>query len=46
MGVPLSRMFSTALVCAHEAGDACTQNDKKEGSAEPKEPPHGVDLVL
>ena len=30
-GVPLSRMFSTALVCAHEAGDACAQNDKKGG---------------
>ena len=33
--VPLSRTFSTVL----EAGDACAQNDKKGGSAEPKEPP-------
>ena len=33
------RVFSTALVRAHEAGDACAQNDKKGGSAEPKEPP-------
>ena len=38
-GVPLSRMFSTALVHAHEAGDAGSQNDKKGGSAELKEPP-------
>ena len=39
-GVSLSRtFFSTALVRAHEAGDACKQNDKKGGSAEPKEPP-------
>ena len=30
-GVLLSRTFSTALVRAHEAGDACTQNDKKGG---------------
>ena len=33
-GVPLSRTFSTVF-----ASDACTQNDKKGGSAEPKEPP-------
>ena len=32
-------MFSTALMHAHEAGDACAQNDKKGGSAEPMEPP-------
>ena len=38
-GVPLSRTFSTALVCMHEAGEACAQNDKKGGSTEPKEPP-------
>ena len=38
-GVPLSRTFSTALVRAHEAGDACTQNDKKGDSAETEEPP-------
>ena len=38
-GVPLSRTFSTALVRAHKAGDACVQNDIKGGSAEPKEPP-------
>ena len=39
VGVPLSRTFSTALVRTHKAGDACAQNDKKGGSAEPKEPP-------
>ena len=38
-GVPLFRTFSTVLVHANEAGDACVQNDKKGGSAEPKEPP-------
>ena len=38
-GVPLSRTFSTVLVCSHEVGNACVQNDKKGGSAEPKEPP-------
>ena len=38
-GVPLSRTFSTALVHAHEAGDACAQNDKKGCSVEPKETP-------
>ena len=38
-GVPLSRTFSTELVHVHEAGDACAQNNKKGGSAEPKEPP-------
>ena len=39
VGVPLSRTLSTALMHTHEAGDACAQNDKKGGSAEPKEPP-------
>ena len=39
-GVSLSRtFFSTALVHAHEAGDACKQNDKKGGSADPRNPP-------
>ena len=38
-GVPLSRTFSTALVRTHKAGDACAQNDKKGGSAEPKDTP-------
>ena len=38
-GLPLSRMFSTALVHAHEAGNRCAQNYKKGGSTEPKEPP-------
>ena len=37
--VPLSRMFLTTLVRAHEAGDACVQSNKRGGhSAEPKEP--------
>ena len=35
-------MFSTALVRAHEAGDACTQNGKNGDSAEPKEPPRSA----
>ena len=37
--IPLSENVLTALMRADEAGDACTQNDKKWGSAEPKEPP-------
>ena len=37
--VPLSRTFSTALVRAHEAGDACEQNDKNGDSGGPEEPP-------
>ena len=37
-GVPLSKNVLTALMCAHEAGDASEQNDKMGGSAEPKEP--------
>ena len=35
-GVPL---FSTVLMRAHEASNACAQNDEKGDSAEPKEPP-------
>ena len=38
-GVPLSTMFLTVLVHAHEASDVCEQNNKKGDSAEPKEPP-------
>ena len=45
-GVPLSRTFSTALVCTHEAGDAWAQNDKKGGSAEPKEPPGSATVCV
>ena len=37
-GVPLSRTFSTALVCAQEAGNACTQNDKKGVPWNPRNP--------
>ena len=42
-GVPLSRMFSTALVHAHDAGDAYVQN---EGSVEPKEPPGSATVLV
>ena len=45
-GVPLSRTFSTALVRVHKAGDACAQNDKKGGSAEPKEPPGSATVCV
>ena len=38
-GVPLSKNVLTALVRTHEAGNACARNDKKVGSADPKEPP-------
>ena len=37
-GVPLSSTFSTALVHAHEAGDAGSQNDKKGVPRNPKNP--------